>query len=79
MYAKPKPQPDPKPEPSAEVQEAAAAAQDAVYKWRLEQLTSLGVPVVDALSLASRADSPWQVRTLLRSGCKVETAVRIVL
>jgi hypothetical protein len=79
MYAKPKPEEPAKPEPSDEVREAAAAAEDAVFKWRLDQLTALGVPVVDALALASRADSPHQVRTLLRSGCDVGMAVRIVL
>jgi hypothetical protein len=77
MYAKPKPEePAKKPEPSDEVQEAA---DDPLFKWRLEQLMLLGVPVVDAIALADRADSPHQVRHLIRIGATVDVAVRIVL
>jgi hypothetical protein len=77
MFVKPQPTPPPeKPEPSDEV---LGAGDDPLFKWRLEQLMLLGVPVVDALELATRADSPHQVRHLIRVGATVEVAVRIVL
>jgi hypothetical protein len=76
MYKQPSPAPEKNPEPSDEVQEAG---DDPLFRWRLEQLMLLGVPVVDALALAARADSPHQVRHLIRVGATVDVAVRIVL
>lgn len=53
---------------------------DWVRQWRLEQLERAGYPAKDALLLADRLDIDIHAAAhLLRSGCPVATAVRILV
>jgi len=52
---------------------------DWVRRWRLQQLERAGYPSSDALLLSGRPDVDLHLAArLLRSGCPVETAVRIL-
>ena len=51
-----------------------------VYCWRHEELIRAGYPLVEATRIASRADVDLHEAVgLLRRGCSVEQAVRILL
>jgi hypothetical protein len=53
---------------------------DWVRQWRLEQLERAGYPAKDALLLAGRLDIDiHEAAHLLRNGCPVTTAVRILV
>lgn len=53
---------------------------DPVRHWRLEELARAGYPPFDALVLSRRSDVDLHLAVgLLRSGCPVGTAVRILL
>lgn len=53
---------------------------DPVTDWRLEQLVEAGYERPDAVRLSKRADVDLHVAIgLLRDGCPVETALRILL
>jgi len=53
---------------------------DWVRQWRLEQLERAGYPSADALLLSGRLDVDiHEAARLLRSGCPVRTAVRILV
>jgi hypothetical protein len=53
---------------------------DAVRRWRSEQLQLAGYPPTDALVLSRRPDVDVHRATgLLRKGCPVDTAVRILI
>lgn len=53
---------------------------DPVRRWRLEELTRAGYPPSDALVLSGRADVDLHVAVkLLRDGCPVATALRILV
>jgi len=53
---------------------------DPVRTWRVEQLQAAGYPFYDAHALSERADVDLHVAVeLLRAGCPVETALRILL
>ncbi len=53
---------------------------DPVRRWRADQLRRAGYPPWDALVLSARADVDIHTATeLLRGGCPVATAVRILL
>ena len=52
---------------------------DPVRCWRLEQLRRAGYPLVDSLALSDRSDVDLHVAVkLLRGGCPLETARRIL-
>jgi hypothetical protein len=58
---------------------APSESLDRVRRWRLEQLERAGYPSSDALLLSGRPDVDiHQAARLLRSGCPVATAVRIL-
>lgn len=47
--------------------------------WRLKQLLDLGVPVHQAEELAARRDVDClAIRELVRRGCPLQTAIRII-
>ena len=49
-------------------------------QWRLEQLERAGYPAKDALLLADRLDIDiHEAAHLLRNGCPVATALRILI
>lgn len=51
-----------------------------VIRWRLEQLSSVGYGWASAIVLAANRDVDLhQAARLLRQGCPVDTAVRILL
>ena len=53
---------------------------DSVRRWRLEQLERAGYPSKDALLLSGRLDIDiHEAARLLRSGCPVATALRILI
>lgn len=56
------------------------AEHDPVRRWRLERLRAAGYGPTDALVLSGRADVDLHLAVrLLRDGCRVETALRILL
>jgi len=60
--------------------EPPAVQADAVRRWRLEQLEAAGYPPRDAHVLSERTDVDLHVAAgLLRQGCRVDTALRILL
>ena len=53
---------------------------ESVRRWRLEQLERAGYPSKDALLLSGRLDIDiHEAARLLRRGCPVATAVRILV
>lgn len=53
---------------------------DSVRHWRLGELERAGFPVTDALVLSGRPEIDLHLAVrLLRSGCPVATAMRILL
>jgi hypothetical protein len=53
---------------------------DAILDWRLEQLMAAGYDAEEALQVAVRHEIDLhRAVALLRSGCPVETALRILL
>jgi hypothetical protein len=53
---------------------------DAVRRWRSEQLIRAGFSPLDALVLSGRGDVDLQLAvSLLRKGCRIETALQILL
>jgi len=59
---------------------SASHSQEPVRRWRLEQLEVAGYPAYDAQVLSERPDVDLHVAVgLLRAGCPVETALRIML
>lgn len=53
---------------------------DPVRRWRLEQLERAGYPPSDALVLSGREDVDVHLAArLLRQGCPVPTALRILI
>ena len=53
---------------------------DPVRRWRLDELIEAGYPPTDALVLSRREDVDLHVATsLLRNGCTVRTALRILI
>lgn len=59
---------------------AAATDEDRVVDWRARQLRAAGLEELDALELALRRDVDLHVAVrLLRDGCPVATARRILL
>lgn len=65
---------------TATVRERRSAAIEEVRRWRLQELERAGYPAYDAEVLAGRPDVDLHVAVgLLRGGCPVETAMRILL
>ena len=51
---------------------------DALLLWRFDRLRELGVGTAHASVLCHTPDSPHTVARLLRAGCPVQLAVRIL-
>jgi len=59
---------------------AGARASDPIVDWRVEQLVGAGFAADDALTLAVRSEIDLhRAAALLRDGCPVELALRILL
>ena len=53
---------------------------DATRRWRTEQLQAAGFPLREARAMSERADIDLHLAVrLLRDGCPVATALRILL
>ena len=65
---------------AAQVEERELPGEDAVARWRFDELVRAGYEPADATALALRADVDlhWAVE-LVRSGCPSATARRIAL
>lgn len=62
------------------LEKRASATREEVRRWRLHELERAGYRSYDAEVLASRADVDLHVAIgLLRDGCPMETALRILL
>jgi hypothetical protein len=60
--------------------ETPVTEDERVARWRLEQLVRAGYDEIEAVLLAEVGDVDLHVATdLLRNGCPVETALRILL
>jgi len=57
-----------------------ATEHDPVRAWRLDQLRRAGYPLREAVVLSARKDLDiHQATDLLRQGCPLETAIRILV
>lgn len=52
--------------------------QERVFRWRLLRFLYLGVELEDAEYLAATRADPHALDALLRKGCPLETALRII-
>ena len=63
----------------ADTAQELSAEEQKLVDWRIDQFTRMGVGREDATNLAHRPEVSYhEFRRLVRAGCPVELAVRIV-